>query len=404
MLGDAGRWGRFTAVAQAWPRMLPVALIVLAVAGCAQQPERAAATAPTWAQPTSTMRWNEYACDLIDRNAVGQFAALRTLAYLNLAINNAIVLAKQRGLPSDGAAAGAAATVLIYMFPKDEQAIATRLNGEIAAIGNKARADFASGVDIGRTAGTDVVGFAKSDRTDLAWSGPLPEGPSKWSSRNQPPRPPLGPRLGEARTFFLISGSDFRAPAPPAYDSPEFRAQIADVRTVSDNRTNEQVRIAQYWENLVGAYSAGLWNDVARSAISAHGLDEAGSARVLALVHMTGVDATIACHDSKYAYWVPRPTQADPDIRLAIGVPNHPSYPSNHACISGSVGLVLDAQFPDEHGRYYAMGRQAGESRIYGGIHYRIDVDEGFKIAQKVASRALEVGVPTDRPFAPRGG
>jgi membrane-associated phospholipid phosphatase len=100
---------------------------------------------------------------------------------------------------------------------------------------------------------------------------------------------------------------------------------------------------------------------------------------------------------------VPRPTQADPEIRLAIGVPNHPSYPSNHACISGAIGLVLDAQFPDERGRYFAMGRQAGESRIYAGIHYRIDVDEGTVIARKLATRALEVGVPADRPFVPAG-
>ena len=93
------------------------------------------------------------------------------------------------------------------------------------------------------------------------------------------------------------------------------------------------------------------------------------------------MDATIACHDSKYTYWVPRPTQADPGIHLAIAVPNHPSYPSNHACISGAVGLVLDAQFPDQQGRYFAMGKQAGESRIYGGIHYRMDLDQGFIVA-----------------------
>jgi len=77
--------------------------------------------------------------------------------------------------------------------------------------------------------------------------------------------------------------------------------------------------------------------------------------------------------------------------------------PLNHACISGAVGRVLDAQFPDANGRYYAMGMEAGESQIYGGIHYRIDVDEGFNIAQKVAARALAVGIPTDRPFVPRG-
>jgi len=205
------------------------------------------------------------------------------------------------------------------------------------------------------------------------------------------------------RTFFLVTGSDFRAAPPPAYSSPEFRSQAAEVRAIADARTNEQLRIAQYWETLYGSFSAGLWNDVARGAISAHGLSEAESARTLALVHMTGVDATIACHDSKYAYWVPRPTQADPGIHLGIAVPNHPSYPSNHACISGSIGLVLDAQFPDQGGRYFAMARQAGDSRVYGGIHYPMDLDAGFAIAKKVSARALAVGVPADRPFVPLG-
>ena len=50
------------------------------------------------------------------------------------------------------------------------------------------------------------------------------------------------------------------------------------------------------------------------------------------------------------------------------------------------------------------MGRQAGESRIYAGIHYRIDVDSGIVIARKVAAHALEVGVPAGRPFVALGG
>ena len=386
-----------------------VAIVVLA-AGCAQQPQRGAGpdatqvAASPWALPTSTMRWNEFACDLIARNQAGQFGASRALAYTNLAIHNAIVMARKKGGKPEGAAAGAAAATLIYLFPKDEQAIATRLNGEIAAMGTDGKqAEFAAGTEIGRAAAADVIAAAKADRSDLAWSGTVPGGADKWSSRAQPARPPIGPRLGEMRTFFLATGSDFRAPPPPAYESPAFRATLLEVRTISDHRTSEQMRIAQYWETLIGSFGAGLWNDVARSAISAHGLGEAESARVLALMHMASVDATIACHDSKYVYWVPRPTQADPEISLAIGVPNHPSYPSNHACISGTVGLVLDAQFPDQGGRYFAMARQAGESRIYGGIHYRIDVDEGLVIARKVAARALEAGVPADRTFVALG-
>src|SRR4030095_17044107 len=105
------------------------ALVTFATAlliACTEAPTRTEATSRTsavqspWAAPTSTVRWNDYACDLIARNQVGQFPALRTLAYVNLAINNALVAAKQQGKRGDGAAAGAAATVLVYIVPKDE--------------------------------------------------------------------------------------------------------------------------------------------------------------------------------------------------------------------------------------------------------------------------------------------
>lgn len=401
--------GRLQSVAIGKPPVAILAIIVAALAaGCAQQPERSsiAAVSPTlppWTLHTSTLRWNDYACDVIARNQSGQFPAARTLAYLNLAINNAIVVARQQGRRPEGAISAAAATTLVAFFPKEEETIGQRLAGEMAAMGIDGQAEFAASVEIGRTVATAVIATARTDRSDLLWAGPLPTGADKWSSRAQPARPPLGPRLGEMRTFFLVSGSDYRAPPPPGYDSPAFRATLAEVRAIADRRSVEQMRIAQYWEGLTGSFNAGYWNDVTKRAIVAHRLGEAESARVLALAHMAAVDATIACHDSKYVYWVPRPTQFDPGIHLAIAVPNHPSYPSNHACISGTIGLVLDAQFPDEGGRYFAMAREAGESRIYGGIHYRIDVDEGFVIARKVAARVLATGIPVDRPFTPMG-
>jgi membrane-associated phospholipid phosphatase len=391
-------------------RILLSCVLAAALAACTQSPTRTEATPQStvrspWAAPTSTVRWNEYACELIARNKVGQFPALRTLAYLNLAINNAVVGARANGVKPEGAAAGAAATILTYLYPTDEQALAGRLATETAALGANGgyRQDFAAGVAIGRATGDEVVAMARADRSGSQWTGTVPTGGDKWSSRAQPSAPPLGPQFGSMRTFFMTAGSDFRAPPPPAIGSPEFKATLTEVRTISDNRTYEQLRIAQYWEGLSGAFSAGGWNEVARRAISQRGLGEAESARILALVHMAAWDAQAACHDSKYVYWVPRPTQLDPDIRLAIGVPNHPSYPSNHACISGTIGTVLDAQFPEERGRYVEMGNQAGESRIYAGIHYRVDVDAGNAIARKVAARAIAVGVPADRPFTPRG-
>ena len=376
---------------------------------CAHAPvggQHAGAATPTstpWATSTSTFQWNDHASDLIARNAVGQFSAFRTLAYVNLAINNAIVQARAQGLEPEGAAAGAAAGVLAHLFPKDEQATSARLQREVQALGAQPRARFVSGVEVGRHVAAEIVTLAQTDRASAQWSGTVPVGQDKWSSRQQPPAAPGGAHFGSIRTFFLTSGADFRAPPPPPYGSEAFLAQVSQVRAVSDSRTNSQLRIAQYWENLTGSFAAGAWNALARSAMAERGFDEASMARTLALMHMVAFDAVIACHDSKYAYWVPRPTQADPQITLAIGVPNFPSYPSNHACISGAVGRVLDAMLPGTKGMYEAMGRQAGESRVYAGIHYPMDLDAGFEIARKVAARALEVGVPKDKPFMPLG-
>src|SRR5262245_42262990 len=82
-------------------RVAIVAIVAAVVAGgCAQTAPRASTpewskpSVSPWALPTSTMRWNEYACELIARNQIGQFPASRTLAYMNLAINNALIQAR----------------------------------------------------------------------------------------------------------------------------------------------------------------------------------------------------------------------------------------------------------------------------------------------------------------------
>jgi len=380
-----------------WVALATVALL----SACAHSPTEQVKR--PWFSATSTNQWNEVANDLIARNAVGQGGALRTLAYLNLAIHNAIAQSDKEKQSSDGAVAGAAASVLSQLFAKDEAAINARLQREIQAIGSGQRAAFQAGVDLGRKVGDQVMAQARTDRVAAAWTGTVPVGEGKWASLVNPPAPPLAPALGNARTFYMKAGDEFRAPPPPAWGSAAFQAQIAEVRTIADARTNEQVRIAQYWEDLTGSFAAGAWNVRARNAMAARGIDEETTARALAMMHMAGFDALVACHDSKYTYWVPRPAQADPKITLAVGVPNHPSYPANHACISGAMGRVLDAQVPDSNGMFEKMGKEAGASRLYGGIHYRMDLDAGDEIAHKVAARVLQTGPAKGQPYTPAG-
>jgi hypothetical protein len=46
------------------------------------------------------------------------------------------------------------------------------------------------------------------------------------------------------------------------------------------------------------------------------------------------------------------------------------------------------------------MGHQAGESRVYAGIHYPFDVDDGLALARKVAAKASPTSEPgvAERP------
>src|SRR5262249_14336201 len=125
--------------------------------------------------------------------------------------------------------------------------------------------------------------------------------------------------------------------------------------------------------------------------INRHGFGERAAAHALALMNAAGLDANIACHDSKYVYWFIRPSAADPGIKTSIPVPNHPSYPSNHACVSETAGGILGALFPSERDRMTATANEGGISRLYGGIHYRFDLDAGFEIARKLSALALEI-------------
>jgi PAP2 superfamily len=382
--------------------MSAMATVLLLTLGCTQMPAgpSTGAAASSSLRATATMHWNDHARELVTRTSSPQVS--RIFPYLTLAQRNAAVLAGQRKTSVDGAVAGASAAVLAFFFPNAAQAIDAQLVREIGALGAAGpRGDFAAGVEIGKRAADDVIAAAKTDRSDLVWSGSAPSAPGAWKSQAQPPQPPLFARTGELRPFFTTSGSEFRAPPPPALDSEAFRKTVAEVRKISDSRTAEQLRIAQYWELVTAPNFPGWWNQMALEAAEAHHLSQLETTEVLALMHMAWLDAFSTCADSKYVYWVPRPTQVDPEIRLAIGLPNHPSYPSNHSCTSSAAARVLDAKFPDQGGRYLALAEEVAMSRLYGGIHYPIDIEAGLEIGRKVATKVLAQGLPSDRVWLP---
>jgi membrane-associated phospholipid phosphatase len=139
-----------------------------------------------------------------------------------------------------------------------------------------------------------------------------------------------------------------------------------------------------------GSFPPGFWNAQASQLIVRRHMRERDAARTLAVMNAAGMDALIGSHEAKFTYWLLRPSQADPAIRLAIPLPNFPSYPSNHAALSSAEATVLARVFPEERDRLVEMADDAAISRIYGGIHYRFDATAGLELGRRIAGRALE--------------
>jgi len=106
-------------------------------------------------------------------------------------------------------------------------------------------------------------------------------------------------------------------------------------------------------------------------------MSEVRAARVYALLNMAMHDAAVGCWDAKYAYFNPRPSQLDPAIKTAIGLPNFPSYTSGHSTFSAAAAVVLSYLFPARASDFDAMKEESSLSRLYSCIHYRSDIEVG---------------------------
>lgn len=376
-----------------------LALALTGVMGCTDTPTRvlrptdAAADAVKFWEVTASTRWNERATVLVTQRppANGQAATSRILTYLSLAQYRAVLAAengKKGSLhPSVSAAVGGASVaVLSAFFPLDAAALESQLDADLAGPQwpGAQNQDAASGEAIGRAVGAAVVAQSATDNYFVVSPGSPPVGPGYWV-----PNGTIVRGMHGARPFFLETADQIRPLPPPAFGSPEFVAALAEVRAISDSRTPEQLALAQFWNTSTGPFTAGALNLIVDALITEHHRSEREAARILAYANAAAFDAQIACFDAKFYYWFVRPSQADAQITLPIGLPNHPSYPSGHSCITGALMTVAASAFPSEAGRLHAIIAEAGMSRVYGGIHYRFDVEAGQGIGRAAAALAL---------------
>jgi len=290
-----------------------------------------------------------------------------------------------------GAVAGASAVVLTYLFPAAAQTFEDLVNEQSNAGPGQPHPSFARGEAIGRAVGAEIVTRAQADGFNSPFTGTIPTGPGLWIS-NTTPATIAGGQLPAATPWFLRSQSQFRSATPPVFGSAAFTTELQEIRQISDTRTAEQTQIAAFWALNAGTPTAsGFWLQVATDNINSHGSSEREATHLYALASATMYDAVIGCWDAKQTYWYIRPWQADPVITTtaAVGKPNHPSYPSGHSCVSSSGAEVISTFFPRKRAQLEAMVTEAGLSRMYGGIHYRFDIEAGQTLGRSVARFAI---------------
>jgi membrane-associated phospholipid phosphatase len=375
----------------------------------------------------SVGRWNEIARSLVVKNSTSAPMASRVYALLSVAqydalvsawnnkytynrssphdidpsIQTAVQTSSDPAYPSDHAAvAGASAAVLSYLYPNETAWLAKQAAADEESrvqAGVNFRSDITAGDSLGRFVAQNVINRAKSDGSNAQWNGTVPTGPGKWVSTTTPSQLPLLPNWGNVTPWLLNSSKLIMPSSPPVFGSATFNASLQEVKQIANNRTAEQLQIAHYW-NDDATTPPGHWNQIACDLIQSYRLNELRSARALALMNAATMDAGICCWKAKYDYWYPRPIQVDSTIKTAFPTPNFPSYTSGHSDFSAAAGGVLSYIFPKEKSELQAKVQQASMSRLYAGIHYRFDCDQGVKVGSEVAQHAIQRGEQDGSP------
>ena len=387
------------------PRSTAVLLLALLLAACGDDHS---------ATDNAVLRWNEvaqraagidhrYVSQSEDPRSAGwQFGPTRTsrvFAMVHLAVADAVAAttgAFDPYLPTapaaprtdaEAAVAQAAHDVLAALYPLQ----AADFDADLAAdLGPTPRTPAVTrGVALGRASAAAVLAARAEDGSQ--WQTPFQPVdylygalPGEWRADPlHPDAKPLTPDWGAVLPFAMASGAQFRAPPPPALDSPEYAAAYAEVHALGGDgihspsaRTADQTVAGIFWGYDAQPFVCApvkLYNRIAVQLARRRGLSLADSARLMALVNVALADAGIAVWETKYYYNFWRPVtgirEADPGTGPTgagdgnpatdgdptwqpLGAPAvngsgtdftppFPAYPSGHAGFGGALFQVL---------------------------------------------------------------
>jgi len=384
-----------------------------------QTPVSAPVTAKPQKPPSSAdiiRHWNQVAVDAsgLDHTPVqpgetrhfgeqlGPARASRAIAIVQIAVFDAVnsidrSCQSYAGIPPahpdssmECAVMQAAHDTLCAMFPSQKTTFDSVFADELSQlrVGNGPKTH---GIAAGKSAASACLNLRANDGSNIAEPRVGIEfitsnDPGKWRQDPISHGPlALGAYWSQVKPFVMQSSAQFRAPVPPALNSPEYAAAYQEAKTYGGDgvvtptiRTPEQTQIGIFW-----AYDGTpslcapprLYNQIIMHLADQMGTssDPVALARLLALANTAMADTAIAVWESKYFYQYWRPVtgirESDPGTGpTALGdgndatagdvnftplgapasnlngpnfTPPFPSYPSGHGGFGGALFETL---------------------------------------------------------------
>lgn len=271
---------------------------------------------------------------------------------------------------------------------------------------------FDVSVDFGKQVALTVYNWSLGDGSLTVHPAyVLPVGPGQWERTPTAFLAPQNPYWSTNRPLVPGLLTAAQLDAPPSYSTnsnSEFYLAAKEVYDLSQTLTNDQKAQVIAWRDVPGgghAHWLSIFNQVLYEVGNEAMLDKA--VEVYVKLGISQSDARIATWKAKYQYNLLRPVTY---LRATMGyitwnsfitTPNHPEYPSAHSSFSVPAALLLTEAFGDNYAftdhtydflglapRVYASfndaAAEAGNSRVYGGLHYRFSISAGAALGTAV--------------------
>lgn len=284
----------------------------------------------------------------------------------------------------------------------------------------------------GEQVANHILAWAQKDKYNQTRTFPkytIKEAEQYWK-----PTPPdymdgIEPHWKEIRTMVLDSSNQFAPKDPLPFDLTEgspFQKQLRQVYEIGKGLTDEQLEIAKFWDcnpyvthhrgHAMFATKkitpGGHWIGITAIATRQTQSSFLDTVNAYTNVSIALFDAFISCWDEKWATLVVRPETLinkhyDEEWLPVLQTPPFPEYTSGHSVISRAAALTLTDLFGDnfqftdttelEYGlparsykSFIHASEEAAISRLYGGIHYMMAIEEGVNQGHAVGTYVVE--------------